>query len=45
MDNHEFEDGKRLAMELSWSVRRLKPDVVKSVASLIPIEALSSFQT
>ena len=25
MNNHEFEDGKRLAMELSWSMRRLKP--------------------
>ena len=44
MNNHKFEDGKRLAMELSWFVRRLKPDVVRSVASLIPIEALLSFQ-
>lgn len=44
LNNHEFGDGKRLAMELSWFVRRLKPDVVKSVASLIPIEALLSFQ-
>ena len=44
LNNHEFGDGKRLAMELSWFVRRLKPDVVKSVASLIPIKALLSFQ-
>ena len=44
LNNHEFADGKQLAMKLSWFVRRLKPDTVKSVASLIPIEALLSFQ-
>ena len=44
LNNHEFADGKQLAMKLSWFVRHLKPDVVKSVASLIPTEALLSFQ-
>ncbi len=44
LNNHEFDYEKQLAMKLSWFVRRLKPDVVKGVASLIPIEALLSFQ-
>ena len=44
LNNHEFADARQLAMKLSWFVRRLKPEMVKSVASLIPIEALLSFQ-
>ena len=44
LNNHEFANGKQLAMKLSWFVRRLEPEVVRSVCSLIPIEALLSFQ-
>ncbi len=44
LNNHEFADARQLAMRLSWFVRRPKPETVKSVASLIPIEALLSFQ-
>jgi transposase len=44
LNNNQFVNAKQLSMRLSWFVRRLKPDVVKSVASLIPIEALLSFQ-
>ena len=44
LNNKEFADARQLAMRLSWFVRRLKPEMVKSVASLIPIEALLSFQ-
>ncbi|MCL5105930.1 MAG: IS630 family transposase [Candidatus Marsarchaeota archaeon] len=42
LNNREFINRKQLAMKLSWFVRRLKPETVKSVASLIPIEALLS---
>jgi len=44
LNNNQFANAKQLSMRLSWFVRRLKPDIVKSVASLIPIEALLSFQ-
>ena len=44
LNNHEFEDGKQLEMKLSWFVRRLELDMVKSTAPIIPIEALLSFQ-
>lgn len=44
LNNNQFLTTKQLAMKLSWFVRRLEPRIVKSVASLIPIEALLSFQ-
>ena len=44
LNNHEFTDGKQLAMKLSWFVKKLEPRVVRSVCSLIPIESLLSFQ-
>lgn len=44
LNNQEFIDARQLAMRLSWFVRRLKPEMVKSVASLIQIESLLSFQ-
>lgn len=44
LDNCVFTNERQLRMKLSWFVRRMKPDIVKSVASLIPIEALLSFQ-
>ena len=44
LNNYVFADGSQLWKRFDQFVRRLKPDVVKSVASLIPIEALLSFQ-
>jgi transposase len=44
LNNNQFTSAKQLSMKLSWFVRRLEPEVVKIVASLIPIEALLSFQ-
>lgn len=44
LNNQVFTSARQLRMKLSWFVRRMKPDVVKRVASLIPIEALLSFQ-
>jgi len=44
LNNHVFENGRQLSMALHWFVRRLKPDTIKSVCSLVPIEALLSFQ-
>ena len=44
LNNHVFENARQLSMSLHWFVRKLKPDVVKGVCSLIPIEALLSFQ-
>ena len=44
LNNQVFTNARELRMRLSWFVRRLEPDVVRSVASLIPIEALLSFQ-
>lgn len=44
LNNQVFANARELRMKMSWFVRRMEPDVVKSVASLIPIEALLSFQ-
>ena len=35
LNNHKFTDGKQLAMQLSWFVRRLKPGSKKNVDSPI----------
>ena len=44
LNNCVFTNTKQLRMKLDWFVRRMEPDVVRSVASLIPIETLLSFQ-
>ena len=44
LNNHVFASARQLRMGLDWFVRRLNPHTVRSVASLIPIEALLSFQ-
>ena len=44
LNNCVFAGAKQLRMRFDWFIRRLEPDAVKSVASLIPIEALLSFQ-
>ncbi|EQD56667.1 transposase [mine drainage metagenome] len=44
LNNRVFANAMQLRMGLNWFVRRLQPSTVRSVASLIPIEALLSFQ-
>ena len=44
LNNCVFDNARQLRMRFSWFIRRLEPSVVRSVASLIPIEALLSFQ-
>lgn len=44
LNNCVFANARQLRMKLDWFVRRMDPHTVRSVASLIPIEALLSFQ-
>ena len=44
LNNHPFEGVRQLSMSLSWFMKKLEPNVVRSVCSLIPIETLLSFQ-
>lgn len=44
LNNNVFESARQLSWGLHKFVRRLDPEVVRSVCSLIPIEALLSFQ-
>lgn len=44
LNNHPFKGVRQLSMTLNWFFRKLEPEIVKSVCSLIPIERLLSFQ-
>ena len=44
LNNHPFESVRQLFMSLNGFMKKLEPDVVRSVCSLVPIETLLSFQ-
>jgi len=44
LNNKPFDSVRQLSMTLNWFMKKLEPEVVRSICSLIPIETLLSFQ-
>lgn len=44
LDNHNFKSTKQIGLTISNFVKRLNPETIRSIATLLPIEALLSVQ-